>query len=164
AERCNRAAGPPRLGEGVLEGGERLARLLCEDVACRRRNDGPARSLEQRDAERGLDGPDRARQGGLCDLQSLGGASEMEILVHAQEVADVPEADRGGRAGRAPAAVRTEMGITHGHRQSPQARRRVLRDLPSSTTRIHYGRRGTAASNTHSDHPRYPPRPEIRPT
>src|SRR5207247_2163110 len=75
----------------------------------------------------GLDGLDRARQRGLCDPQSLRGASEMEILVDAEEVAEVPEAYRGRRARPAPACVRSSMRIAHGHRHSPQAQRGVRR-------------------------------------
>ena len=66
-------------------------RALEQHLAGGRELDAARRPVEQRLAELGLEAPDLLRQRRLGDVQPLGGAAEVPLLGHGDEVAQVPE-------------------------------------------------------------------------
>ncbi len=59
--------------------------------------DDTARPSKQRDAELVLELPDRLGEWRLRDVEPLSGPAEVELLADCEEVAQVPQLDRGLR-------------------------------------------------------------------
>src|SRR5207253_6357066 len=73
-------------------------------------------------------------QRGLCDLQAIRRSAEVEVLVDAQEVAEVPEADRSRGLGGARAGVQPRIWFLHGTSAWAGASARPTRACPRWTT------------------------------
>ena len=89
------AARPAGLGDGDIEAGEGLACLVGQDAAGLGGNDDARRTVQELDTELALELADRLGEGRLRDPQAVGRPAEVQLLHHRQEVAEVPEADRG---------------------------------------------------------------------
>jgi hypothetical protein len=97
SQRRGGTTGPASLGDGGIESGEDLPRLRSERATGVGRAHHAARPLEELDAELRLDLSDRLGQRRLRYAQAFGRPAEVQLLVDREEVAQVPQLNRGGR-------------------------------------------------------------------